>query len=127
MNGILVLVALGLAVLSGNLKNDSKKDKQQIVMEVGPERVPLSEFESTFRKNNADRVVDKEYLDQYTDLFVDFKRKVLFAKELKMDTSVAFKRELAGYRRQLARPYLTDKKAEESLIDEAYSECWKMK
>ncbi|MGC6428769.1 MAG: peptidylprolyl isomerase [Flavobacteriales bacterium] len=121
MNGILVLVALGLAVLSGNLKNDSKKDKQQIVMEVGPERVPLSEFESTFRKNNADRVVDKEYLDQYTDLFVDFKRKVLFAKELKMDTSVAFKRELAGYRRQLARPYLTDKKAEESLIDEAYS------
>ena len=43
----------------------------------------------------------------------------MFAKENKMDTSSAFKNELAGYR-QLARPYLTDKAREEKLVLEAY-------
>jgi peptidyl-prolyl cis-trans isomerase SurA len=89
-------------------------------MEVGPEKVPLSEFETTFSKNNDDKVITKKYLDEYAALYVDFKRKVLYAKEQQMDTSQAFIRELAGYRRQLARPYLTDKNAENALVDEAY-------
>lgn len=122
MNGILILLALGIAVVSGKLNKQSEdENNNEIVMQVGPERVPLNEFEATFRKNNSDKDVDKKYLDEYTDLFVDFKRKVLFAQEQKMDTSAAFKRELAGYRRQLARPYLTDKKAEQTLVSEAYS------
>ena len=89
-------------------------------MEVGPEEVTLSEFETTFNKNNDDKVITEEYLDEYADLYVDFKRKVLYAQEKQMDTSQAFIRELAGYRRQLARPYLTDKNAELALVDEAY-------
>lgn len=121
MNGILVLIALGLAALSGtfNKKNDTK-GQDEIVMEVGPEKVALSEFETTFRKNNDDKVITEQYLDEYAELYVDFKRKVLFAKEKQMDTSQAFIRELAGYRRQLARPYLTDKNAEVALVDQAY-------
>ena len=121
MNGILVLIALGLAALSGtfNKKNDTK-GQDEIVMEVGPEKVALSEFETTFRKNNDDKVITEQYLDEYAELYVDFKRKVLFAKEKQMDTSQTFIRELAGYRRQLARPYLTDKNAEVALVDQAY-------
>ena len=121
MNGILILIALGLAALSGtfNKKNDTK-GQDEIVMEVGPEKVTLSEFETTFRKNNDDKVITEQYLDEYAELYVDFKRKVLFAKEKQMDTSQAFIRELAGYRRQLARPYLTDKNAEVALVDQAY-------
>ena len=37
-----------------------------------------------------------------------------------MDTSSSFKSELAGYRKQLARPYLTDQSAEDELVKEAY-------
>ena len=37
-----------------------------------------------------------------------------------MDTSIAFKTELLGYRNQLARPYLTDQAAEDELVAEAY-------
>ena len=44
----------------------------------------------------------------------------MFAEENKMDTSSSFKNELAGYRKQLARPYLTDNVAEEKLVIEAY-------
>lgn len=121
MNGILVLIALGIAALSGsfNKKNDSKV-QDEIVMEVGPEKVALSEFETTFKKNNEDKVITEQYLDEYAELYVDFKRKVLYAKENQMDTSKAFIKELAGYRRQLARPYLTDKNAEIALVDQAY-------
>lgn len=121
MNGIFVLIAIGIAALSGtfNKKNDSKL-QDEIVMVVGPEKVALSEFEATFRKNNDDKVITEQYLDEYANLYVDFKRKVLYAKENQMDTSKAFIKELAGYRRQLARPYLTDKKAEDALVDQAY-------
>lgn len=120
MNGIFILIALGLAVLGGKSEKKNETQKNQIVMEVGPEKVPLSEFETTFMKNNNDKLITKEYLDEYAALYVDFKRKVLYAKEQQMDTSQAFIRELAGYRRQLARPYLTDKNAENALVDEAY-------
>ncbi len=121
MNGILILIALGLAALSGTFnKKNHIKGQDEIVMEVGPEKVTLSEFETTFRKNNDDKVITEQYLDEYAELYVDFKRKVLFAKEKQMDTSQAFIRELAGYRRQLARPYLTDKNAEVALVDQAY-------
>ena len=99
---------------------ENYNDENEIVMEIGPEKVTMDEFLSIFNKNNNEEKITQEYLDNYTDLFIDFKRKVLFAQENKMDTSLRFINELAGYRKQLARPYLTDQAAEEELILEAY-------
>ena len=109
-------------VADGNItiKQSNSNNDPSIVIKVGAEEVKLQEFESIFYKNNYEETISKDYLDEYTNLFIDFKRKVLFAKENKMDTSSAFKNELAGYRKQLARPYLTDKAAEEKLVLEAY-------
>lgn len=114
MNGILVLLALALASSVG------EKTEDQVLMTVGEEEVMVSEFEAIFQKNNDINEVDEEYLREYTDLFINFKRKVLDAEEMQLDTSDAFQKELSGYRKQLARPYLTDKQAEEDLITEAY-------
>lgn len=108
---------IGNHVTASNTGDDKSED---IVMSVGPENVPLGEFESIFRKNNTEKEVNEEYLDEYADLFIDFKRKVLYAQENQMDTSASFKRELAGYRTQLSKPYLTDQAAEDELIEEAY-------
>ena len=126
MNKFLNLLALvlttSLAMADGNITVNSSapSDDPSMVMQVGPEKVQLQEFESIFNKNNNEENVTREYLDDYTNLFIDFKRKVLYAQENQMDTSVAFKRELAGYRKQLARPYLTDQAAEDELVAEAY-------
>jgi peptidyl-prolyl cis-trans isomerase SurA len=46
--------------------------------------------------------------------------KVKEAEEMGLDTSVNFKTELSGYRKQLAQPYLTDKDVNEQLLNEAY-------
>ena len=127
MNKFFILPAILIACTSnvsadGNLPSNSttSPDDPELVMTVGPEQVPLGEFETIFNKNNNEEKVSRSYLDEYSDLFIDFKRKVLYAQENKMDTSASFKNELAGYRRQLARPYLTDQSAEDELVLEAY-------
>ena len=89
-------------------------------MEVGKEEVTVSEFTNVFKKNNNLQEVTNQELEDYVDLFVKFKMKVLDAERMQLDTFSSFKNELAGYRKQLARPYLTDKQAEQKLIEEAY-------
>ena len=115
MNGIFALLALALMASSTQKTND------EILLTVGTEEITVSEFQSVFQKNNNLEEVTPEEMDEYLDLFVKFQMKVLDAKEMQLDTFASFQKELAGYRKQLARPYLTDKQAEESLIIEAYN------
>jgi len=57
---------------------------------------------------------------QYLDLYIKFKYKVADAYSRGLDTSEKFINELAGYRSQLAQPYLNDKETTEALLKEAY-------
>lgn len=92
-----------------------------ILMTVGGDPVTKGEFESIYRKNNQkDTPSDRKALEEYLELFINFKLKVKAAKELGKDTIRAFQSELRGYRRQLSQPYLNDKVVTEKLIDEAY-------
>ena len=114
MNGILALLALALVATT-----TQKED--QVLMEVGKEEVTVSEFTNVFKKNNNLQEATNQELEDYVDLFVKFKMKVLDAERMHLDTLSSFKNELAGYRKQLARPYLTDKQVEQKLIEEAYN------
>ena len=91
-----------------------------VLMTIAEEKVPLSEFDRVFRKNNRDSIFTEKAVREYLDLFINFKLKVKEAESLRMDTSETFISELAGYRKQLAQPYLTDKEVGEQLIREAY-------
>lgn len=75
-----------------------------------------SEFEYIYNKNNTNNSLDKKTLDEYVDLFINFKLKVEEAKSRGIDTTRAFISELAGYRSQLTRPYLTDQNVEEAIL-----------
>lgn len=90
-------------------------------MTINGKPVTKAEFEYIYNKNNSDNAIDKKTLDEYVDLFVNFKLKVAEAKSQGLDTMPSFKRELNGYRKQLAKPYLTDTELEEALFQEAYS------
>ncbi len=99
-----------------------------VIMTIGGKSVNKSEFESVFRKNNTKTAVDAKAVKDYADLFSLFKMKVFEAESMGLDTSASFKTELAGYRRQLASPYLTDKNTNENLITEAYERMkWEIK
>ncbi|HBS19518.1 MAG TPA: peptidylprolyl isomerase, partial [Flavobacteriales bacterium] len=112
----LTLTSTALAQRQGSPKNNG----ETYVLEVGSEMVTLADFKHVYGKNNRDSVYTIEALDDYMELFVNFKLKVLEAEAMGMDTAAAFKKELAGYRTQLARPYLVDGDLLDALVDEAF-------
>jgi peptidyl-prolyl cis-trans isomerase SurA len=112
-----------LVVLSILIQIDSiaqKNQDEQILMTIGTENVTKTEFERIYRKNNQDAVINKKSLDDYLELFTNFKLKVIEASSLGYDTSTVFKQELEGYRKQLVKPYLVDEKVIDTLMREAY-------
>jgi len=91
-----------------------------VLMTINNKPVLKSEFEYIYNKNNSNNSLDKKTLDEYVDLFVNFKLKVEEAKSQGIDTTKSFITELAGYRAQLTKPYLTDTKVDDTLLHEAY-------
>ena len=102
--------------------NSSSKDETPFpIFSFGDEMVQSDEFLRVFNKNKRDQLAPTQSeIEEYLDLYVKFKLKVKEAYSLQMDTVPAFIQELAGYRKQLAQPYLTDKTVTERLIKEAY-------
>jgi peptidyl-prolyl cis-trans isomerase SurA len=97
------------------------KGGDQIILKIDDKPITKSEFEAVFFKNNPNKEVkDQKSVEEYMEMFINFKLKVKNAEELGMDTARNFLNELAGYRKQLASPYLTDKTVNEQLILEAY-------
>ena len=111
-------VFFSLFILSISQFGFSQKD--QAVMDINGEKVTKSEFLQIYLKNNNDPKYDKTSLDDYLELFKKFKLKVAEAEALGYDTIPKLKKELEGYRKQLANPYLIDSASNNSLVLEAY-------
>lgn len=97
-------------------------EDEKPIITIGNTRVPFREFRYVYNKNNAnaaDANTEKS-VREYVDLYVKFKLKVLDAQREGLDTTNSFKKELEGYRKQLAKPYLTDKSVTQKLVAEAY-------
>lgn len=93
------------------------------IITIGKNQVPFKEFRYVYNKNNSntsDANTDKS-VREYVDLYVNFKLKVMDAEKEGLDTTNSFKKELEGYRKQLAKPYLTDKSVTQKLVAEAYN------
>jgi len=113
-----VITLLAFLALSGSI---FAQTADPILMTINGKPVLKSEFEYIYNKNNTNNSLDKKTLEEYVDLFVNFKLKVEEAKRQGIDTTASFINELAGYRSQLTKPYLTDSKVDEALLQEAYN------
>ncbi len=92
-----------------------------VLLQVANEKVTKNEFIKVFEKNNTQgEKPDNKAIEEYLDLFINFRLKVTEAKNLGMDTVKSFRDELAGYRKQLAQPYLADNLMNDRLVQEAY-------
>lgn len=99
----------------------SLKAQDPVIMKINDRPIKKSEFEAVYRKNNGREAVSTpKSVREYVELFALFKSKVFEAESVGLDTLTSFKTELAGYRRQLAAPYLTDKNTNESILTETY-------
>jgi peptidyl-prolyl cis-trans isomerase SurA len=123
-NRFLFAGTAAVALLAGcqSTKPTTTATKQPVVETLGTAQVPASEFSYVYRKNNssAPEFGTKASVAEYLDLYTNFKLKVLEAEQRGLDTTQAFKRELDGYKQQLAQPYLTEKSVTDKLVREAY-------
>jgi len=91
-----------------------------VLMEIDGKPVTKSEFLQIYLKNNPEPKFDKAAMDEYILMFQKFKLKVAEAEALGYDTIPKLKKELEGYKKQLANPYLIDSAANNYLVQEAY-------
>ena len=97
-----------LLVLASILVQGIKGQETPVLLSIGDEQVSLEEFERIYRKNNNAATLNQQNPEEYLELFINFKLKVMEAEALGMDTTARFLNELEGYRKQLAQPYLVD-------------------
>jgi peptidyl-prolyl cis-trans isomerase SurA len=93
----------------------------QTLVTINGVAVSADEFIKVYEKN-LDLVQDPEQkkIENYLPLFISYKSKLMQAYKLGLDTVSAYKKELAGYRKDLAAPYFKDPEEEQKLLKEAW-------
>jgi len=99
----------------------AQKEDKRVLISIDDEEISVSEFLNVYQKNNVNTdLSDKKSLQDYLELYINFRLKVKEARDLGMDTARAFVEELDGYRKQLADPYFNDQEVTDELLLEAY-------
>jgi peptidyl-prolyl cis-trans isomerase SurA len=100
-----------------------KNEKPDILFKVNKRPVPVNEFIYLYNKNHQDREKDftEQKINEYLELFINFKLKVEEARRRKLDTTKVFLKEYNGYREELRKPYLPDANMVDSLVRLTYS------
>ena len=111
---ILFYIIFPLLCFTQNNEND-------ILFSIDNNHVASEEFLRVYNKN-LDLITDQSQkdIDNYLQLYIDYKLKVLEAYEKKYDKKESYISELNKYSAQLASNYLFDKKSQDSLLNEAY-------
>ena len=90
--------------------------QSETLLSVNGKAVSADEFLYIYEKNNQAGAIDPKTMDEYLEMFINFKLKVAEAEAQGIDTTEAFKKELKGYRAQATPKYLQDPGAMDSLI-----------
>ena len=117
----LKLFALASFVVPALFATAQSKLDKQVLMTIGDQDITAKEFCDVYYKNNLKSdVIEKKSVDDYLELFTTFRMKVMEAERLQLDTSAKFQKELAGYRKQLAKPFMSSDDITDELMQEAY-------
>ena len=117
----LCLFLLTIFTLSCSLiKGDSPGN--QILFDISGTPVSSDEFIYNLRKNSSNNEVplSKDDIEEYLELYINFKLKVREAVNQGLDTTESFNKEFSKYRNQLTESYLKDDSIIMHLVQEAY-------
>lgn len=110
---------LSIVLMGASLLGFAQEDK--VLMTINGEPIMASEFLYIYEKNNQETSLEKKSMQEYLDLFINFKLKVTEAIAQGVDTTQEFKDELKGYRAQATPKYLQDNDAIDSLVLLSYN------
>lgn len=112
---------LAIVLFTGwQLSFSQNSDDPVLLVVDDKDTVRASEFEAIYKKNNNADELDIEAMEEYLELYINFKLKVREAEKIGLDTLQSFKKELEGYKKQLQEPYLKDKSVTKKLMKEGY-------
>lgn len=115
----LLLLLLTPFLISSNLKDKT-------LFTIDNDKILSKEFINVYKKNlNIIDEKEQKDLDNYLQLYIDYKLKILDAYEKDYDKNPKYINELNNYSNQLASNYLYDKKSQEFLLNEAYERTQK--
>lgn len=123
MNKILLSIAVLASssfITSAQKSSEQQSHDDQILLTIDNNPVTLGEFEYLYHKNNSQQL-EPQSIEQYLEMFINYKLKVAEAHAAGIDTTATFLNELQGYARDIAAPYLTDSIVEQQLIDDIYN------
>ena len=112
------LVGLITACSGINLFNSSE---EQSLVSIANDEILVDEFIYAFNKNRSlDSVTSKKDIDDYLELYINFKLKVIEAEQRGMDTTSEFLKEYKSYSSQLDNSYLKASNDTDSLVKQAF-------
>ena len=113
-------------LLSLNLMCYAQTTKKEVLFTIDDKPYYTDEFSRVYNKN-LDLVKDESQKDlsQYLELFIGYKLKINKANKLGLQNGEAYKSELATYRTQLSKNYLSDSKVTKELVEEGYQRSLK--
>ncbi len=112
-------ILTGIALVATSIS--FAQNTSEVLLTIEGNDISTSEFMAIYNKNNVEiQSADKKSIEEYLDLYLNFKLKVHEAEVQGYDTVPSFINELSGYVSQLASPYLVDNQFTEDLIKEAY-------
>ena len=112
-----IFFALFILSIAASAQNKKKK----VLLTINGKPVYTSEFLRVYNKNrNIISEENKKSIDEYLNLFIDYKLKLQEAHDLKLDTVPSYIHEFNKYKKQLMEPYLKDRKVTDKLVKEAY-------
>ena len=91
MRNSLLLLVLLFTTLTAQAQSDP------VVMMVKEVPVPRSEFVYSYYKNNGIGQADRKTVEEYAELYANYKLKLTAALDARLDTTAAFRQELASY------------------------------
>ena len=113
----LIATLLGLTLFA------QAQEANPVLMEVNGKKITKAEFEYSYNKNNSvEGAVEQKTIDEYVQMYVDYKLKVLEAENLRYDTLTSFKNEFRQYRDMQLTPLMVDSVFIDSVARKQYSD-----
>ncbi len=99
----------------------AQSNEKEVLFTIDDAPVYASEFIRIYNKNlGLVKDESQKNIDEYLKLFVNYKLKIVEARTLNLHKKPQYIRELEGYKKQLAKKYLTDHEVTDALVKEAY-------
>lgn len=116
---------IALCMGLGTVLSFAQKAPSDLLFTINNTPYYAEDFKRVYDKNIALIAEEDRDLAAYLELYMDYKLKVQYAKELGLDTLPRYKSELSTHQKQLEARFLTNETINDALIEEAYQRSLK--